>query len=293
VLVCSYVPIRGDSNLLGEFRVVQGGGGSLQLDDFLGVSFFLTHNPEAFVPSDCVGCATIFPLNDVPAFFDFNASNTPGFSNFLFRLQDTTDDTLLAFTVLNDTLFSGQGGGGGNLESSRFGSSLNAIRNSEIVLIRLIVNAFEVADTETGHTRFDDVTWQFWEILTLAINIQPNSDSNSINCNNDQKPITVAILTTEDFDATTVDHTTVTFEGASERHVNRRSEEPRRHENDVDHDGDTDLEFHFRQGETELTCESTEGTLTGETFDGMAIVGVDSINMVGGTTVITVGQPIP
>jgi len=127
----------------------------------------------------------------------------------------------------------------------------------------------------------------------LALDIKPGSDPNSINCNNDQGVITVAILTTDDFDATTVDHTTVTFEGASETHVNRRSGEARRHEEDVDGDGDTDLVLHFRLGDTTLTCGSTEGSLTGVTFGGMAIELTDSVRMVDGTTVITVGQPIP
>ena len=76
-------------------------------------------------------------------------------------------------------------------------------------------------------------------------------------------------------------------------HVNRRSGEARRHEEDVDNDGDTDLLLHFRRGDTDLTCDSTQGTLLGETFDGIAIGGTDSVRMVGGTTVITVGQPIP
>ncbi len=58
-------------------------------------------------------------------------------------------------------------------------------------------------------------------------------------------------------------------------------------------DGDTDLVFHFRLGDTTLTCGSTEGTLTGEAFDGTSFEGTDSVNMVGGVTVITVGQPIP
>ncbi len=91
----------------------------------------------------------------------------------------------------------------------------------------------------------------------------------------------MAILTTEDFDATKVDHTTVTFEGASETHVDKKSGEPRRHEGDVDSDGDTDLVFHFRLGDTSLTCSSTEGTLTGETSDGQAIQGTDAVRMVG------------
>ncbi len=126
-----------------------------------------------------------------------------------------------------------------------------------------------------------------------TLDIKPGSDPNSINCNNDQGVITVAILTTEDFDATTVDHATVTFEGASETHVNKKTDQPRRHEEDVDGDGDTDLVFHFRMGETELNCDSTEGILSGQTFDGEAIEGTDSVRMVKGTTVITVGQPIP
>ncbi len=42
-----------------------------------------------------------------------------------------------------------------------------------------------------------------------------------------------------------------------------------------------DLVFHFRLGDTELTCDSTVGTLTGSTFDGQPIEGSDSVRMVG------------
>jgi len=120
-------------------------------------------------------------------------------------------------------------------------------------------------------------------VIPVDIGIKPGSDRNSINCNNKKGVIAVAILTTEDFDATTVDHTTVTFEGASETHVDKKSGEAHRHEEDVDGDGDTDLVFHFRLGDTGLTCDSTEGTLIGETFDGQAIEGADAVRMVGGS----------
>ena len=116
--------------------------------------------------------------------------------------------------------------------------------------------------------------------LEAEIDIKPGSDPNSINCINEEGVIAVAILTTEDFDATTVDHATVTFEGASETHVDRQSGEPKRHEEDVDGDGDTDLVLHFRLGDTDLNCESTEGTLTGETFDGLPIEGIDVVRMI-------------
>ena len=117
--------------------------------------------------------------------------------------------------------------------------------------------------------------------ILISIDIKPGGVPNSISCNNDHGVIPVVILTTDDFDATTADHSTVSFEGASETHVDRRSGEPRRHEEDVDGDGDIDLVFHFRLGETELDCGSTEGTLTGETFDGEVIEGTDSVNIIG------------
>jgi hypothetical protein len=112
----------------------------------------------------------------------------------------------------------------------------------------------------------------------VGIDIKPGSDPNSINCNNAMAIIPVAILTTPDFDATTVDHTTVTFEGASEFHSTPAG--PKRHEQDADGDGDIDLVFHFRLGDTGLTCASTDGTLSGELFDGSAIEGTDAVNMI-------------
>ena len=113
--------------------------------------------------------------------------------------------------------------------------------------------------------------------IEVDIDIKPGSDPNSINCNNENEVITVAILTTDSFDATTVDHTTVIFEGASESHVDKKTGVARRHEEDVDEDGDTDLVLHFRLGETDLDCDSTDGTLTGD-----GIEGIDAVRMVGG-----------
>jgi len=39
---------------------------------------------------------------------------------------------------------------------------------------------------------------------------------------------------------------------ASETHVDKKTGESRRHEEDVDGDGDTDLVFHFRLSDTDL-----------------------------------------
>jgi hypothetical protein len=122
-------------------------------------------------------------------------------------------------------------------------------------------------------------------IVEVDIDIKPGSDPNSIACSGDLGTlIPVAILTTDTFDATTVDHETVTFEGAMEAHQNPHG--MIRHEEDVDDDGDLDLVLHFIFGETSLTeaeCPSTEpveGVLTGETFDGQAIEGSDTVRLV-------------
>jgi predicted outer membrane repeat protein len=116
----------------------------------------------------------------------------------------------------------------------------------------------------------------------IVIDIKPGSDPNSVNCRNGHEVIAIAILSTDLFDATTVDHTAVTFHGAAEVHVDRNTGEPTRHEEDLDGDGDVDLVLHFRLGSTNLTCQSTVGALWGWTFAGEAIVATDSVRMVGG-----------
>ena len=132
----------------------------------------------------------------------------------------------------------------------------------------------------------------------VAIDVMPGNDRNPINCKGNPGIIPVAILTTDSFDALTVDHATVRFGtgGASEAHVIRaptpatnggfhphvRSDIPRRHEKDVDHDGDLDLLFHFARDEAGIRCGDTEVGLTGMTYDGLPVTGTDEIRTVPG-----------
>ncbi|MFC1935791.1 thrombospondin type 3 repeat-containing protein, partial [Chloroflexota bacterium] len=108
--------------------------------------------------------------------------------------------------------------------------------------------------------------------IHVAIDIKPGSDPNSINLGNNGV-IPVAILTTDDFDATTVDGSTVTFEGTGPSHGDGHLE-------DVDGDGDLDWVGHFRTQETDLTEVDTDGTLNGETTAGIPIEGSDSVRVV-------------
>jgi len=165
----------------------------------------------------------------------------------------------------------------GTLPGTNTGSAASALNESGVV-------AGVSSSVVSGQIVSRAVIWQppgGPSEIEIEIDIKPGSDPNSINCNNDKNVIAVALLTTEDFDATTVDQTTVTFEGASETHVDKKTGLPRVHEEDVDGDGDTDLVFHFRLGDTDLTCASSEGRLEGETLGGQPIFGVDSVRIVG------------
>jgi beta-glucanase (GH16 family) len=91
-------------------------------------------------------------------------------------------------------------------------------------------------------------------------------------CNGGEGVIPVALLTTDSFDALTVDHNTVRFGDAYEAHQNKKTGEAKRHEEDFDGDGDLDLVFHFGATETGYDCDTTQLTLTGETYDGKLVV---------------------
>jgi hypothetical protein len=117
-------------------------------------------------------------------------------------------------------------------------------------------------------------------VQIVQIDIQPDSDLNLINCRHENGVVTVALLTTDTLDVATVDHSTVAFENASVTHVHPTTGKVRRIEQDVDGDGDIDLIFQFRFGDTDLTCASPEATLLGQTFDGLKIMGTAAVRMV-------------
>jgi Tol biopolymer transport system component len=110
------------------------------------------------------------------------------------------------------------------------------------------------------------------EPLEVTIDIAPRRDPNRIRPERGRPA--VAILTDESFDATQVNPESVHFGPAEAVQMNHRTI-------DVDSDGDVDQVFYFLMEYTGIACGDTEATLTGETFESLAISGTDTIITVG------------
>jgi hypothetical protein len=107
-------------------------------------------------------------------------------------------------------------------------------------------------------------------VVYINIDIKPGGNPNSINLRS-KGVVPVAIMTTDEFDADTINPETVRFATATGVRWTAQ---------DVDFDGDMDLLFHFKTQELDLTEDSTEATLRGETIEGKPIVGTDTVNIV-------------
>jgi len=110
----------------------------------------------------------------------------------------------------------------------------------------------------------------------ISIDVKPGSSVNPINLGS-KGVIPVAIITTEDFDAATVDASTVRFGPGEAQAVHSAIE-------DVDDDGDLDMILHFRTQDTGILGTDTEVVLTGETIagetDARHFTGTDLIKIV-------------
>ena len=117
----------------------------------------------------------------------------------------------------------------------------------------------------------------FHPIDNVTIDIKPGSHPNSINLGAGGT-VPVAILSTADFDATTVDPLSVTLASA---HVKLKGKgTPMASSQDVNGDGRLDLVVQVETEALQLSETSTKAILDGKTFSGMAIRGTDSVRVV-------------
>ena len=143
------------------------------------------------------------------------------------------------------------------------GGDFNGDGRQDLVTANVVANTLSILLNNTSTA------------IVVTIDIKPGNFPNSINPKSNGE-MTVAILTTTTFNATSVDPLSVKFgrRGATEAHG-------RSHIEDADSDGDLDLVLHFRTPDTGIACGDTSASLTGETFGGQMIKGADSIKTVG------------
>jgi hypothetical protein len=113
-------------------------------------------------------------------------------------------------------------------------------------------------------------------VTHVSIDVLPGSSTNPINVGR-SGAIPVAILTTDSFDATTVDPTSVCFGDVND--ATKRDCTPRNGTSitDANGDGRPDLLLHFDAAETGIAPGDTTACLSGKTFGGTSIEGCDSI----------------
>jgi ELWxxDGT repeat protein len=129
---------------------------------------------------------------------------------------------------------------------------------------------------------------EVWHVVeTVSLDIKPGDEPNSVNLRSNGN-IPIAVLSTPDFDATTVDTSDLSrIHFGDERLANYVSPEKAKWE-DVDHDGDLDLLLFFSTREIReqnaLVSDSTMAQLTGFTQSGQFISATDSVRIVPGSS---------
>ena len=118
-----------------------------------------------------------------------------------------------------------------------------------------------------------DVVIEELPFVAVDIDVKPGTEVNPIQLKS-KGNIPVAIMSTNIFDATSVIPNSVLFGPNKASIVHKHA-----HEEDVDNDGRVDLIMHFRTRETGIICGDTTVSLSGMTFDGQEIRGVDNITV--------------
>jgi len=126
-----------------------------------------------------------------------------------------------------------------------------------------------VGESETVTGQVHATLWSVVYATKILVDIKPGNDQNPINPRSKGK-LTIAILTTEDFNASEVDASTIRFGPGAAVPVWYGVK-------DVNHDRNWDLVLEINTQEAGIACGDTEATLKAQTLDGDQISGTDSI----------------
>jgi hypothetical protein len=130
------------------------------------------------------------------------------------------------------------------------------------------VELFNATHSVWASQNFTVIISESQPIITPELDISPQHGTITINLKSN-RVIPVVVLTTSNFDASTIDPDTVLFEGAKPLRWKMK---------DIDGDADLDLVFYFKVRDmVDLSPSDTEAVLEGQTYDGCSILAEDSI----------------
>ncbi|MBI2403384.1 MAG: hypothetical protein HYV20_11760 [Gemmatimonadetes bacterium] len=152
-----------------------------------------------------------------------------------------------------------------SMNEARFGFGATASPDGRIYAVAGFASGSTLSSAEFYETA--PVT-----TITVAIDIKPGSDPNSIN-RKSRGNVPVAVLSSATFDATTIDRSTVEFAGAPALSIGGGAE-------DVNGDGLPDVVFHFATQALVLPDGTTEACLSGDTTGGTSFQGCDAVRLV-------------
>ncbi len=142
----------------------------------------------------------------------------------------------------------------------------------------LLTERAEVTTASTDPDLTDNVKTTTIEVFrSVTLDVAPRSEDNEINLSRGGS-VTVAILTTADFDATTVDPLSVCF-GDGDTPADRTCTEEHGdgHLQDVNKDKLLDLVLHFEVAATGIDLGDSNACLLARTRDGVGLYGCDAI----------------
>ena len=157
-------------------------------------------------------------------------------------------------------------------------SALQTGTNTLEIIVRNYPRFSSPYDNPTGVIYKMEVNYEVPSVVEVAIDIKPGSYPNAINLGS-HGLIPVAILSSDEFDATTVDPESVELGGAGVS-VRGKSNKLMAHQEDVDADGLADLVVQVATENLDPGAfQDGYAILTGKTYDDVPIEGVDEITI--------------